>query len=308
MNFEPTDTLVVEPPAPVASSAPRRPFLTIKADKGWVPLDLSELWQFRDLMFALAGRDIKLRYKQTALGVVWVVLQPLMAAGIMTFVFGTIAHLDSGPVPFFVFSYAGLMFWGLFNAVLTKAGGSLVGNSNLISKVFFPRLILPLSSLPSAMLDFCIAVGMLAALMVMNHVVPSARLSVGSTTLFPGSGLLLLPIWIVLLLCFAIGIGLVTTSLMVSYRDVGYMLPLALQILFYACPIVYQVSKVPTKALFWYNINPLSSIFEAITWSIFGIEALEWARLAYAAVAAVVVLLGGVYAFKRMEKKFADVI
>jgi lipopolysaccharide transport system permease protein len=308
MNFPPADTLAVEPSAPAAPAAPRRPFLTIKAAKGWVPLDLAEMWQFRDLMFALAGRDIKLRYKQTALGIIWVILQPLMTAGIMTFVFGTIAHLDSGPVPFFVFSYAGMMFWGLFNAVLTKAGGSLVGNSNLISKVYFPRLILPLSSLPSALLDFSIAVGMLVTLMVMNHVVPAARLVVGSVTLFPGSGLLLLPIWIVLLLCFAIGIGLVTTSLMVSYRDVGYMLPLALQILFYACPIVYQVTKVPAKVVFWYNLNPLSSIFEAITWSIFGIESLEWARLAYAAVAAAAVLTGGVYAFKRMEKKFADVI
>ena len=308
MNFPPADTIVAEPPAPVAPSSARRPTLTIKPAKGWVPLDLSELWQFRDLLFALAGRDIKLRYKQTALGVIWVVLQPLLTAGIMTFVFGTIAHLDSGPVPFFVFSYAGMMFWGLFNAVLTKAGGSLVGNSNLISKVFFPRLILPLSSLPSAMLDFGIAVGMLVALMVMNHVVPGARLSLGPVTLFRGSGLLLLPIWIVLLLFFAIGIGLVTTSLMVSYRDVGYMLPLALQILFYACPIVYQVTKVPAKAVFWYNLNPLSSIFEAITWSIFGIESLEWGRLAYAAVASVAVLMGGVYAFKHMEKKFADVI
>jgi lipopolysaccharide transport system permease protein len=308
MNFPPAETLAVEPPATAVPASARRPFLTITAAKGWVPLDLGELWQFRDLMFALAGRDIKLRYKQTALGVIWVILQPLMAAGILTFVFGTIAHLDSGPVPTFILIYAGNTVWSLFNAVLTKAGGSLVGNSNLISKVFFPRLILPLSSLPSAMLDFCIAIAMLVTLMVINHVVPSARLAIGSFTLFPGSGLFLMPLWIALLLCYAIGLGLFATSLMVSYRDVGYMLPLALQILFYACPIVYQVSNVPTKVLFWYNLNPLSSIFEAITWSVFGMGTLEWARLAYAAVSAVAVLLGGVYAFKRMEKKFADVI
>jgi len=308
MNFEPTDTLVVEPPAPVATSAPRRPFLTIKADKGWVPLDLSELWQFRDLMFALAGRDIKLRYKQTALGVIWVILQPLMTAGIMTFVFGTVAHITIGPIPYFIFSVASNMVWNLFNNVLTKAGGSLVGNSNLISKVFFPRLILPLSSLPSSLLDFVINAGMLVVLMLLNHVAPASHVVIGSVTLFKGSGLLLMPVWILLLLCYAIGIGLVATSLMVSYRDVGYMLPLALQILLYACPIVYTVTNVPAKILFWYNLNPLSPIFEAITWSIFGIGALSADRLAYAAVAAVVVLLGGVYAFKRMEKKFADVI
>ena len=144
--------------------------------------------------------------------------------------------------------------------------------------------------------------------MLLNHVAPASHVVIGSVTLFKGSGLLLMPVWILLLLCYAIGIGLVATSLMVSYRDVGYMLPLALQILLYACPIVYTVTNVPAKILFWYNLNPLSPIFEAITWSIFGIGALSADRLAYAAVAAVVVLLGGVYAFKRMEKKFADVI
>jgi lipopolysaccharide transport system permease protein len=246
-------------------------------------------------MFALAMRDVKLRYKQTALGVIWVVLQPLLTAGILSFVFGTVAHMKSGNIPYFIFSFAGLMGWNLFSAVLTKAGGSLVGNANLISKVFFPRLLLPLSSLPSALVDFSVSVGMLGVLLVMYHL-PAEW------------GLLMLPFWIALLLIAATGAGLVATSLMVSYRDVGYVLPVALQILFYATPIAYPISNVPERLRFWFNLNPLSEIFEAIRWSVFGTGALDWARLGYAAAGAVAMLLIGVYSFKRMEQKFADVI
>jgi len=307
MDSSSADTLVVEPPV-VTTPSSRRPSLTIRPAKGWVPLDLGELWQFRDLMFALALRDIKLRYKQTALGVVWVVLQPLMTAGILSFVFGTVAHMKSGAIPYFVFSYAGMMGWSLFSAVLTKAGGSLVGNSNLISKVFFPRLILPLSALPSAMVDFLISFAMLGVLLVIYHVPLPLGGVIGAIHLPNGSGMLLLPLWIFLLLLYAVGAGLVATSLMVSYRDVGYMLPVAMQILFYACPIAYPVSNVPPRLLFWYNLNPLSSIFEVITWSVFGAGSLDWLRILYAAAAGVAVLLIGVYSFKHMEKKFADVI
>jgi lipopolysaccharide transport system permease protein len=295
MEFDSAEALVVDAPPPAPAVPARRPFLTIKPETGWVPLDLGELWKFRDLMFALALRDIKLRYKQTALGVVWVVLQPLMMAGVLTFVFGMVANIKSGPVPYFVFLYAGQMSWNLFSSVLTKAGGSLVGNTNLISKVFFPRLILPCSSLPSSMLDFSIALCVLATLMGVYHIMPNW-------------GALMLPLWIGLLMLYAIGAGLVVTSLMVSYRDVAYMLPLAMQILMYACPILYPVSKVPAKWLFWYNLNPISSIFEAINYSVFGTGTLDWLRIMYASIAGVVVLFIGVVSFKHMEQKFADVI
>jgi len=296
MDSNTLETLVAEPAPLLAKTASeRRPYLTIKADKGWVPLNLGEIWQFRDLMFALALRDIKLRYKQTALGVIWVVLQPLLTAGILTFVFGSVAKMDSGPIPYFVFLYAGQMAWGLFSSVLTKAGGSLVGNTNLIAKVFFPRLILPLSALPSSLLDFLIALCVLTGLLVVYHITP-------------GLGVLLLPVWLGLLLMYAIGAGLIVTSLMVSYRDVAYMLPLAMQILFYCCPLAYLVTKIPAKALFWYNLNPLASIFASITWSVFGVGTLHWDRLGYGAGGAVAMLLIGVFSFKHMEKKFADVI
>ena len=307
MGFIPADSLVIDRPV-TTTPAPRRPFLTIRPAKGWVALNLGELWQFRDLMFALASRDIKLRYKQTALGVVWVVLQPLMSAAIFTFVFGTVAHMQSGPIPYFALTYAAMMGWNLFNSVLTKGGNSLVGNTNLVSKVYFPRLILPLSALPSSMVDFGIAVVMLVVIMLMFHVPLLATLVIGGVHMPPGTGLLLVPIWLVLLLMYAIGIGLFATSLMVTYRDVAYMLPMALQILFFACPLTYQAWQVPKKVAMWYNLNPLSSIFQAITWSIFGTVAPSWQRLLYGAVAGLIVLFAGLFAFKRMEKKFADVI
>lgn len=288
------DTLNLDPSVGGLSSA-RRPHLTIRPSRGWVSLNLREMWQFRDLLFALAGRDVKLRYKQTALGVIWVVLQPLMAAGIFSFVFGTVAKLPSGGIPYFLFSYAGLLGWNLFSSVLSKVSGSLVGNAHLISKVFFPRLILPLSSLPSAMLDFAVAAVMLAMLMVIYHVVP-------------GWGMLLLPVWLALLMMIATGVGLFATSLMVSYRDVGYVLPVALQILLYASPIAYAVSAVPERLRFWFSLNPLSSLFEAIRWSVFGQGSLELPLLAYSAAGAALVLLVGIFSFKRMERKFADII
>ena len=296
MDSIPAETLILDPPAAGGEPpASRRPFHTIRPMRGWVALDLLEIWRFRDLLLALAGRDVKLRYKQTALGVVWVVLQPLMAAGIFSFVFGKVAKMPSDGIPYFIFSYAGLLGWNLFSSVTTKVGGSLVGNAHLISKVFFPRLILPLSSIASSLLDFSVASGMLAALMGIYHVAPSW-------------GLLLLPVWIALLLTLATGVGLFATSLMVSYRDVGYVLPVAMQILLYACPIAYSVSAVPERLRIWYNLNPLSPVFEAIRWSIFGVGTATVAALCSSAFIAVVVLLLGVFSFKRMERKFADVI
>lgn len=289
------ESLTLVPPPVEASPPARRPHFTIRPSRGWVALNLREMWKFRDLLLALAGRDVKLRYKQTALGVIWVVLQPLMAAGIFSFVFGTVAKLPSGGIPYFLFSYAGLLGWNLFSSVLGKVSGSLVGNAHLISKVFFPRLILPLSSLPSALLDFAVAGVMLGVLLVVYHVAP-------------GWGILLMPLWIGLLLMLATGVGLFATSLMVSYRDVGYVLPVALQILLYASPIAYALSAVPAHLRFWFSLNPLSPIFEAIRWSVFGQGALDLPLLAYSAAGSALVLVAGIFSFKRMERKFADII
>jgi lipopolysaccharide transport system permease protein len=283
-------------PEPAAGLAPTRlPLLTIRAGTGWKAINLTELWAFRDLLFTLAGRDLRLRYKQTVLGVAWVVIQPLMAAGIFSFVFGRVARMPSDGVPYFIFSYAGLMGWNLFSGTLTKVSGSLVGNSHLISKVFFPRLILPLSSVPSSLVDFGVTAIMMLGLMALHGVGLSW-------------GLLLLPVWTAMLLALATGIGLWTTSLMVSYRDVGYVVPVALQMLLYASPVAYAVSAVPESLRAWFQLNPLVPVLEAFRWSLLGSGQLNWPALGWAGGAISVVFVLGLFSFKRMERQFADVI
>ena len=271
------------------------PVLTIRPSSGWQSLRLSEIWQYRDLLWVLAQRDIRLRYKQTILGVVWVVLQPLISAGIFAFVFGRVAKLPSDGVPYFVFSYAGLLAWNLFNSTLTKASGSLVGNANLVSKVYFPRLILPLSTLFSSLLDFGVAFLIMIILMITSHIVP-------------GPGILLLPVWLALILILSTGVGLCASSLMVSYRDVQHIMPVLLQFLLYASPVAYAVSAVPHKLRLLYYINPVSSILEAFRWSLLNRGTLQPGFLVYSAVFSIGSFFAGAYAFKRMERKFADVI
>ena len=276
-------------------SEAEKPYLLITPSKGWAALNLRELWQFRDLLTTLAGRDVKLRYRQTALGVVWVILQPLMAAGIFSVVFGKIAKLPSNGVPYIVFSYAGLLGWNAFSSTLTKVSGCLVGNAQLVSKVFFPRLVLPLSTVVSTLVDFGVALAMLIVLMIAYHVVP-------------GVGLLLLPVWLLLTLILAVGIGLYASALMVSYRDVQYVLPVVTQFLLYASPVAYALSVVPPQWKLFFTLNPLTGLLEGFRWSLLGRGALDVNSVLYAAVVSVLVFVGGAFAFKRMERKFADVI
>lgn len=272
-----------------------RPLFTIRPRSGMSLTSVKELWNFRDLLTSLALRDLKLRYKQTALGVIWVVLQPLMAAGIFSFVFGTVARMPSDGLPYFLFSYAGLLGWGLFNGTVTKAGASLTGNAQLISKVYFPRLLLPLSSVPSVLVDFAVAAIMMAVAMVIYAVAPPL-------TLF------LLPVWSALLLLLAIGLGLLVTSLSVSYRDVQYIVPVFLQILLFASPIPYSVTDVPAHLRVVYYLNPLTVPLEGFRASLLGTRMPDGGAVAYSAIVAVILFLVGVYSFQRMERRFADVI
>lgn len=274
---------------------PDIPPLVLRPSSGWSALRLAEIWHFRDLLFTLAGRDLKLRYKQTALGVIWVVLQPLMAAGIFTVVFGKIAKLDSEGVPYFVFAFAGQLGWGLFSNTLSKSSGCLVGNSQLISKVYFPRLILPLSSIPSAFVDFAVALAMLAVMLVIYHITPS----------WP---LIFLPLWMAILLAMSVGIGLITAALTVSYRDVQYILPVFMQMLMYASPVAYGVGSVPASIKPFYYLNPMSPALEGFRWSLLNTSQPNWNYVAYSAATALVLLLAGAFSFKRMERRFADVI
>ncbi len=283
----------------MAGSIPVDPYLKIRPPTGWAALNLGDVWRFRDLMMALASRDVKLRYKQTALGIVWVVLQPLMAAGVFSFVFGRLAQMDTDGVPFFLYSYVGLLGWNLFAGTLTKTSVCLVGNSQLISKIFFPRLVLPFSAVPSVLIDFAVAFIMLAALMPLSHRHPSMEI-------------LLMPIGMVLLLMLSLGVGLITAALTVSYRDVQYILPVFVNILFFGSPIAYTVAdalkKIPSKWQWLYLMNPLVAPLQAFKAAILGTTWPSALSLLYATVASLGIIVIGAYSFKKMERKFADII
>jgi len=289
---------VLAPPATpeLAKSNPHsRRYTGIRPGGTWSSLDLREMWEFRDLLFALASRDLKLRYKQTALGVIWVILQPLMAAGIFSFVFGKVAKMPSSGVPYFLFSYAGLLGWNLFNNTVTKIATCLVGNAQLLSKVYFPRLILPLSNVPSVLVDFAVAAGMLGVMMAANHRPPPILL-------------LLLPFWGSIIVILALGGGLISASLSVAYRDIQYILPVALQMLLYGCPIAYSASVVPERYRLIYYLNPLSAPLEAFRSSLLGTPMPSAQALTFSSVVSLICLALGLYSFKRLERTFADVI
>jgi lipopolysaccharide transport system permease protein len=283
----------------ISSSSPLVRIRPSRGFSGLLSLNVRELWQYRDLLIVLAGRDVKLRYRQTLLGVAWVIFQPLLAAGIFTLVFGVIAKLPSGGVPYFVFAYAGQLAWMSFSGTFTRASSSLVQSAPLVSKVYFPRLILPISTLLATLLDFAIAVVLLVVLAVIYHVVP-------------GAALLLLPLWLLLVLMLSIGLGLMAAALMVSYRDVQYILPVLLPLLMYASPVAYSLrdalARLPASLHPVLLLNPLSGLIEGFRWSLLATPPPPlWASL-YASAFAIVTFLIGAIIFKRMERRFADVI
>jgi lipopolysaccharide transport system permease protein len=275
--------------------APRRPLFVVEPGRIGMRQYLRDLVHHRDLIEVLAIREIKLRYRQTALGVTWVVLQPLLAAGLLGFVFGKIARLPSDGVPYFIFAFAGLLAWNSFNTSVMKTTTSLVSNASLVSKVYFPRLVLPLSTIVSVVLDFFVGLVVLVVMLVTNDLVPDARF-------------LLVPVWLLLFILIAQGIGSVLAAISVRYRDVAQVAPVLLQLVFYASPVAYSTSAVPERYLTLYYLNPVAGLMEAFRWSVVGTPFPPAARIAYAAGVAVVVFAAGVLALEKMERKFADVI
>lgn len=283
------------------------PHLIIRPSQGWQALDLRQVWQFRDLLATLAQRDVKLRYRQTALGAAWVILQPLIGAGIFAFVFGSIAQLPSGGVPYILFAYSALLCWNMFSGTLTKTSNVLIANTQLVSKVYFPRLVLPLSTVYSSLIDFGVASLLMIVLMAIYHVAPTW-------------GLLLLPIWVLGTLTLAVGLGLYLSALMVSYRDVAYVVPVAINFLLYASPVAYSTAtviervngKFSPEVTTWitraFLANPMAGLLQAFRWSLIGGEAPIWGSVVYSLIFAVAIFVLGAFAFRRMEKRFADVI
>jgi lipopolysaccharide transport system permease protein len=254
------------------------------------------VWRARDLWLTLSVRDVKVKYRQTALGATWVVLQPLLGAGIFSFVFGRVAKLPSGGVPYFVFSFAGLLGWNVFNSTVTTVSESLVSNSSLVSKIFFPRLILPLTSALATTINFVVSLTMMAILWWYY---------LGT---FSGLRLLALPAWFLLVLTLALGIGLFAAAVMVTYRDVRQIIPAGLNLALYISPVAYSTAAVPHSLRTIYALNPLVGILDGFRWSLVAHATMEPTRALYAFGVAIVLLVAGAVAFARMERKFADVV
>lgn len=277
-----------------------KPLTTILPGGKISTLNFKEIWLFRDLLLTLSLRDVKLRYRQTALGAVWVILQPLLAAGIMTIVFSSVAGFKSpGRVPYILITLTGGVCWGLFNNILGRSSTCMVSNAALVSKVYFPRMILPCSTVTSSLVDLLVSSIMIITFMIIYHI-------------GPGWGLLLLPVWLIILAMLALGFGLWASALMVSYRDVQYVVPVMMNLLMYASPVNYTVAMIQQrhseKLLLFFQVNPLTELLEACRWSILGVGHLNYGLLLYSFVWAVAALLFGSFTFKRMERKFADVI
>jgi len=268
------------------------PRLVIEPAGGGV--DWRELWRFRDLLRILAERDIRLRYRQTALGVVWVILQPLIASLIFAAIFGLFAKLPSDGAPYLLFVFAAMLPWNLFSAGVQRAGNSLIANAGLITKIYLPREIIPIASVSAVILDFGVASLVLLGLMVVSGVAFSWTI-------------LALPALVLLALTITVGTSLFFSALSVYYRDFSYALPFLLQVWMYASPVVYGASLVPDQWQLLYGLNPMVGVIDGFRWALLG-GPMPLVAMGESVVVATLVLLAGATVFKRVERSFADVI
>lgn len=273
----------------------RRPTLVIQPTHGWAALNLRELWQYRDLLIILASRDVKLRYKQTALGIAWVILQPLLAALIFAVIFGYFAKLPSDGSPYLLFVFCGMLPWNLFSGALQRAGNSLVGNSALISKVYFPRIIIPLSSVLAILVDFAVSLVVMLVFMLIYQIPLTWQL-------------LTLPYFTLLTLVAAIGVSLWLTGLNVYYRDFMYALPFVIQVWLYASPVAYAASIIPPQWRGLFSLNPAVAFIEGFRWAVLGQSALTIEMVILSTLVSFGFLISGAAVFRRIERGFADVL
>jgi lipopolysaccharide transport system permease protein len=269
--------------------------LTLEPTKGWAPLRLKALWRYRELLYFLTWRDIKVRYKQTALGASWAVIQPLLTMLIFTVVFGHFARVPSDGVPYPIFSYCALLPWTFFAYAMGQSANSLVGNANLISKVYFPRLVIPIAASLAGLVDFAIAFVVLLGMMVFYHVIPTATV-------------VTLPLFLLLALAAALAVGIWLSALNVQYRDVRYTIPFLTQVWLYATPIAYPAGIIRGRWHLIFALNPMTGVVEGFRWAILGKGGLDGASLAISSAVTLAALTGGLFYFRRMEQRFADVV
>ena len=271
------------------------PFVQIQPARRWLSVDLKELWAYRELIYFLIWRDIKVRYKQTAIGAAWAVLQPLMMMLVFTILFQYIAKIQSEGIPYPVFAYTALLPWTLFSSALTRCAASVAQQANLVSKVYFPRLITPLSATVSGVVDLAIGFAMLAVMLLWYRIMPTW-------------GVLALPAFFCLALLTALAVGLWLSALYVKYRDVGHTIPFLVQLWMYASPVAYSASEIPERWRLFYGLNPLVGVIEGFRWALLGTQSPDFRVIAVSVGCVFVLLFGGVVYFQRMERSFADII
>jgi len=271
------------------------PVVLIQPRRGWLSFDLGGVCRYRELLYFLVWRDVLVRYKQAAIGVAWVVLQPLLTMVVFTVIFGQFAKLPSDGLPYPIFSFTALLPWNYFAQAISRSGISLVSNANLISKIYFPRLIVPISGALGPLVDFAISFVILLGMMVWYGIAPTW-------------GVLALPFFTLLAVVTAVAVSLYLSALNVKYRDVGHAIPFLVQFWMYASPVVYSVNIIPQKWRLLYSLNPMVGVIEGFRWALLGKERPDFAVMAVGVVVASVLLLGGLIYFKRTERFFADII
>jgi lipopolysaccharide transport system permease protein len=271
------------------------PTIYLRPSKGWLSIDIKELWRYRELIFFLTWRDIKVRYKQAVLGVAWAILQPLLTMLIFTVIFGILLETPSQDLPYPLFTLSALLPWQLFASALQRSSISLVGNANLITKIYFPRLAIPISSVFAALVDFAVSFIVLLGVMIYYQY-------------WPGLNILWLPIIVLLALLTALSVGLWLSALNVQYRDIQQMVPFIIQVWMYASPIVYPIETIPAGVWRWlYGLNPMVGVIQGFRWALLGGEQPDITMLISVAVV-FLILVSGLFYFRRMEKTFADIV
>lgn len=276
-------------------SAAPRPVALIQPSRGFLRLNLGQVWEYRELLYFLVWRDVKVRYKQTAIGAIWAILQPLLTMMIFALIFGRFAKIPSDNVPYPIFAFAGLLPWTYFSQATSRSGMSLVGDANLIRKIYFPRLVIPLSSAVAPVIDFALSFGILLIMMVWYKVTPTWAV-------------LSLPFFLCLSVFAALGTSLWLSALNVRYRDVTHAIPFLVQIWMYASPIVYPTSIIPKAWRPYYSLNPIAAVADGFRWGLLGKPTPDLQEIVLGSVVTLVMLVSGLIFFKRLERTFADVV
>lgn len=294
IKSQPLEKSGLTPPESAAPPLPEKPVVVIEPSKSWVAINIRDLWDYRDLLYILTTRDIKVRYKQTVLGAAWAILQPLFTMLVFTIFFGRLAGVPSDGVPYPIFAFAGLLPWTFFSNAVNTSGNSLVGSANLITKVYFPRMIIPIAAVAAGLLDLAISFSLLVLMMLYYGVGLSANL-------------LMLPVVALLTSLLAVGVGMWMSALNVKYRDIRFLLPFLIQLGMFASAVIYPISLIPEKYRWLMMLNPIAGYVEAFRAASFG-HAFNWLHLGIATLLTFAMLTFAAYNFRKMERSFADLI